>query len=99
MAAQGRRDACTTTSRLGGRRGVRGRVAHTGWGRKAVAWRFPGARTKDRPWRADPADCGAATATPARARALWSARVPTQLSLTLFRRGFLKIFELKWTNT
>jgi uncharacterized protein YfiM (DUF2279 family) len=45
MAAQGWRDACTVTSRLGGRRGVWGRVARAGWGRKAVAWRFPGAQT------------------------------------------------------
>jgi hypothetical protein len=30
---------------LVGQRGVRGRVARAGWKRKAVAWRFPSART------------------------------------------------------
>jgi hypothetical protein len=80
----------------------RGRAARTDWESRAVAWRFRERRmdrqTKDRPRRADPADRGAATVTPARACALWSARVPTQLGLALFRRVFLKIFELKWTN-
>jgi hypothetical protein len=51
-----------------------------------------------RPRRADPADCGAATATPARAHALWSARVPTPLSLALFDHRFLKILQQKWTE-
>jgi hypothetical protein len=40
MAAQGRRGVCTAALRLGGRCSVRGCVAHTGWGRKAVAWWF-----------------------------------------------------------
>jgi hypothetical protein len=51
-----------------------------------------------RPRRADPADRGAVTATPARARALWSARVPTPLSLALFDHRFLKILQHKWTE-
>jgi hypothetical protein len=51
-----------------------------------------------RPRRADPADRGAATATPARAHALWSARVPTPLSLALFDHRFLKILQQKWTE-
>jgi hypothetical protein len=97
MAAQGRRGACTAALRLGGRRGVRGRVAHARWGRNAVAWRFPAARTSE-PTAGlcgDPANHGAAAATPVRARALWSARVPTQLSLALFRRVFSQTFPTK----
>jgi hypothetical protein len=78
-----------------GTRGTRG-VGEKGGG-MAVPQRAD-QQIKDRPRRADPADRGAATTTPARARALWSTRVPTQFSLTLFRRVFLKIFELKWTN-
>jgi hypothetical protein len=50
------------------------------------------------PRRADPADRGAATATQARARALWSARAPTPLSLALFDHRFLKILQQKWTE-
>jgi hypothetical protein len=83
------------SARRAGTRGTR-EVGEKG-SRMAVPWRAD-QRTKDRPWRADPADRGTATATPARARMLWSARVPTQLGLALFRRVFLKIFEMKWTN-
>jgi hypothetical protein len=51
-----------------------------------------------RPRRADPADRGAAPTTPTRARTLWSARVPTPLSLALFDHRFLKILQQKWTE-
>jgi hypothetical protein len=84
--------ACAGVGRYGGaatgRAARRGRAVHAYWASRAVAWRFPerrtDRRTKDWPQRADPADHGAAVATPARARALWSARVPTPLSLALF---------------
>jgi hypothetical protein len=89
---RGRRP-CTAVRLLVGRRGVDALRADLQ--SRAVAWRFRerrmDRRTKDRPRCADPADRGAATATPA--RALWSARVPTQLSLALFRRVFLKFLN------
>jgi hypothetical protein len=50
-------------------------------------------RTKDWPWRADSADRGTATVTPAR-RAPWSARVKTHFSLPALTVIFLQKFEL-----
>jgi hypothetical protein len=41
---------------------------------------------------------GAATAVPARARALWSARVKIRFSLPALTVIFLQKFELKWTK-
>jgi hypothetical protein len=42
---------------------------------------------------------GAATTTPARARALWSARDKSHFSLPALTAMFLQKFELKWTNS
>jgi hypothetical protein len=69
---------CAGVGRYGG--------AATGWAeRRGRAVRaYWASRTKDWPRRPDPANRGAAVAKPARARALWSARVPTPLSLALF---------------
>jgi hypothetical protein len=75
----------------------RGRAARADWASRAVAWRFRerhmDRRTKDWPRCADPTDRSVATATPARARALWSARVPTQLSLALLGGFFSKFLN------
>jgi hypothetical protein len=95
---------CVGAGRYGGaatgRAARRGRGVRAYWASRAVAWRFPerhtDRRTKDWPRRADPADRGAVAATPAQARALWSARVPTPLSLALFDHRFLKILQQKW---
>jgi hypothetical protein len=70
-----------------GRAARHGHAVRAYWATRAVAWRFSerrtDRRTKDWPRRADLADHGAAVATPARAHALWSARVPTPLGLAL----------------
>jgi hypothetical protein len=93
MVAQGRRGACTVMSWLGGRRGVRGRVAlgeRTGMVVRQGRPRMHGAADQRRPRCAGPAGSRRGLrATPARRRAL-DAKGQKPFRLAPFERVFSK---------